>query len=163
MTVNYCLRTARRYHGRSVAIHHEDQEITYSQFYEMVESSARKLAALGIAKGDRVAVLMQNSPVYLDLYYSTARAGALIVPLNTRWHLNEIAGTLADSGSKALFVDERFAPMIADIRAAGTPLEHVIFAGTGECPAGLLDWRTLPDAAVLSDGHCSANPQKIGA
>ena len=78
MTVNYCLRTAKRYHGRSIAIHHEDQETSYAQFYENVENSARKLIALGASKGDRVAVLLQNSPEYLDLYYSTARAQVLI-------------------------------------------------------------------------------------
>ena len=53
MNVNYCLRTAKRYHGRSVAIQHEDQEISYAQFYEQVEDSARKLIALGASKGDR--------------------------------------------------------------------------------------------------------------
>lgn len=149
MTVNYCLRRARRYYGRSIAIHHEDQQITYARFYDMVENSARKLAGLGAAKGDRIAVLMQNSPEYLDLYYSTARAGALIVPLNTRWHVNEIIYTLADSGSKLLFVDERFAPLAPQIRAGETALEHVVFAGAGNCPSGLVDWKTTPAAGVL--------------
>jgi long-chain acyl-CoA synthetase len=149
MNVNYCLRTARRYHGRSVAIHHEDQEITYAQFYEIVENSARKLAALGASKGERVAVLLQNSPEYLELYYSTARAGALIVPLNTRWHVNEIIYTLNDSGSKVLFVDERFAALVPQIREGATTLEHIVFAGAGECPKGLADWKTLDQTGVL--------------
>ena len=150
MTVNYCLRRAKRYHGRSIAIHHEDRQITYAEFYDMVEGSARKLAALGAAKGDRVAVLMQNSPEYLDLYYSTARAGALIVPLNTRWHVNEIIYTLTDSGSKLLFVDEKFLGLVPQIRAGKTKLEHIVFAGAGECPAGLVDWKTAVHTGVLS-------------
>src|SRR5580658_5602284 len=148
MNVNYCLRTARRYHGRSIAIQHEDQEITYAQFYEIVENSACKLIALGASKGERVAVLLQNSPEYLELYYSTARAGALIVPLNTRWHVNEIIYTLNDSGSKLLFVDERFATLIPQIRAGATTLEHIVFAGAGECPEGLVDWKTVDNTGV---------------
>jgi long-chain acyl-CoA synthetase len=150
MTVNYCLRTAKRYHGGSIAIHHEDLEITYAQFYENVENSARKLVALGASKGDRVAVLLQNSPEYLDLYYSTARAQVLIVPLNTRWHVNEIIYTLNDSGSTVLFVDERFATLVAQIRAGATTLRHIVFAGAGECPEGLVDWRTADKTGVLS-------------
>jgi len=150
MTVNYCLRTAKRYHGRSIAIHHDDHEITYAQFYEIVENSARKLVAMGASKGDRVAVLLQNSPEYLDLYYSTARAQVLIVPLNTRWHVNEIIYTLNDSGSTVLFIDERFAALVPQIRAGATTLQHIVFAGAGECPEGLVDWRTADKTGVLS-------------
>lgn len=149
MNVNYCLRTAKRYHGRDIAILHGDREITYAQFHEQVEDSARKLVALGASKGERVAVLLQNSPEYLDLYYSTARAGALIVPLNTRWHVNEIIYTLNDSGSKILFVDERFVALVPQIRAGATTLEHIVYSGAGECPDELLDWKNGGKTGVL--------------
>jgi len=62
MTVNYCLRRAKSFYGRNLAIHPEDRQITYEAFYGLVEGSARKLAALGAGKGDRVALLMLNSP-----------------------------------------------------------------------------------------------------
>ena len=144
MTVNYCLRRAKSFYGRNLAIHHEDRQITYEAFYGLVEDSARKLAALGAGKGDRVALLMLNSPEYLELYYSTAMAGAVIVPLNTRWHINEIIYTLTDSGSKILFVDERFAPIAPQIRNAIPGLEQLIFVGPGaSCPPDLLDWKTV--------------------
>jgi long-chain acyl-CoA synthetase len=157
MNVNYCLRTAKRYHGRANAIQYEDQEITYAQFYENVENSARKLLALGAKKGDRVAVLMQNSPEYLDLYYSTSRAGALIVPLNTRWHVNEIIYTLNDSASKLLFVDDRFAALVPQIQAGATTLEHIVFAGAGSCPEGLVNWKTAAQTGALPDDDPDEN------
>jgi long-chain acyl-CoA synthetase len=136
MTVNYCIRRAARLFANCIAIELHDRQITYREFYQTVENSARKLAALGAAKGDRVAVLMQNSPEYLDLYYSVAMTGAIIVPLNTRWHINEIIFTLNDSGSKMLVVDERFAPLVSQIRAAVPCLEHYIFMERD-------DWKTL--------------------
>src|SRR5690242_14584512 len=142
MTVNQTLRRAKRLHGRSIAIHHEDKQITYEELHATVEASARKLVTLGVSKGDRVAVLMQNCPEYLDLYYSVPLAGGIIVPLNTRWHINEIVYTLADSGSKLLFIDERYAPLAAEIRAGAKALEQVVFIGTAKCPSGLIDWRT---------------------
>src|SRR5258706_15064481 len=141
MTVNYCLRRAARLYANCVALDLPDRQITYREFYDTVENSAHKLAALGAAKGDRIAVLMQNSPEYLDLYYSVAMTGAIIVPLNTRWHINEIIFTLNDSGSKILVVDERFAPLVPQIRAAVPCLEHYIFIDGA-------DWKTLA-AALL--------------
>jgi long-chain acyl-CoA synthetase len=155
MTVNHCLRRAKRLYGRSIAIHHEDCKITYDEFYRLAENSARKLVTLGAAKGDRIAVLMLNSPEYLELYYSTAMAGAMIVPLNTRWHVKEIVYTLCDSGSKLLFVDERFAPLVPDIRAGAPALEQIVFVGAAEGPQGLVDWRTVTGAAsgVFAEPH----------
>jgi long-chain acyl-CoA synthetase len=136
MTVNYCIRRAARLFANCIAIELHNKQITYREFYQSIENSARKLAALGAGKGDRIAVLMQNSPEYLDLYYSVAMTGAIIVPLNTRWHINEIIFTLNDSGSKMLVVDERFAPLVPQIRAAVPYLEHYIFMdGTA--------WKTL--------------------
>ena len=78
MTVNYCLRRARDFYGSQVAIEHEDRRLSYCEFYALVEQSARKLRAVGARAGDRVAILMQNSPEYLELYFSTAMAAALI-------------------------------------------------------------------------------------
>jgi long-chain acyl-CoA synthetase len=144
MTVNYCLRRAKSFYGRNLAIHHEDRQITYGEFYRLVEDSARKLATIGAGNGDRVALLMLNSPEYLELYYSIAMTGAAIVPLNTRWHINEIIYTLTDSGSKILFVDERFAPLARQIRDSVPSVEQLIYAGEGSCCAELMDWRAVP-------------------
>ncbi len=150
MTINYCLRRARDFYGDNLAIEYEDRCLTYREFYALVEQSARKLAALGAHPGDRVAILMLNSPEYLELYFSSALARALIVPLNTRWHVNEINFTLSDSGSKVLFVDDKFAPLVPQIRAAVPGLERFVYAGNGACPAGLLDWRTIaPETSHL--------------
>ena len=154
MTVNHCLRRAKRLYANSIAIHHQDLQITYEEFYRIVENSARKLAALGAAKGDRIAVMMLNCPEYLELYYSTAMAGAMIVPLNTRWHVNEIVYTLSDSGSKVLFIDDCFARLVPEIRAGATALEQIVFVGNAECPEGLADWRTVPPTpAVFEEPH----------
>jgi len=142
MTVNYCLRRAARLYANCIALDLHDHQITYREFYQTVENSARKLATLGAAKGDRIAVLMQNSPEYLDLYYSVAMTGGIIVPLNTRWHINEIIFTLNDSGSKMLVVDDRFAPLVPQIRTAVPRLEHYIFVDRA-------DWKTFAaDPAV---------------
>jgi acyl-CoA synthetase (AMP-forming)/AMP-acid ligase II len=127
MNVTYCLNRAKQFHRNHLAIKHEGEQLTYGQLHEQVQRSARKLAASGVCQGDRVAVLMLNSPAYFDLYFSIPLAGALIVPLNTRWHVAEIIQTLADSGSESIFVDERFAPCARELREALPQLKRVFF------------------------------------
>jgi len=157
MTINACLRRARRLHARSIAIHYGERKSTYPEFYHQVEESARKLTGMGVAPGDRVAVLMLNSPEYLDLYYSTAFAHAMIVPLNTRWHVNDVIFTLKDSESKILFVDEKHASLVAQIRAGVPSIEHVVFAGEGAVPEGAVRWTEVEPSGALPEGEPDEN------
>jgi long-chain acyl-CoA synthetase len=133
MNVLYCLRRANQFHGATIASYREEGPMTWSQFYDRVHRAAAYFRDLGIQKGDRVAVWMLNSHEYLELYYATAIAGIVIVPLNTRWHESDVAFALKDSESVAVIVDHHFAAKIPQIPRAS----RVIYAGKGACPAGM--------------------------
>jgi long-chain acyl-CoA synthetase len=141
MNVLYCLRRAKQLHGSSVASYREQesatQKITWNEFYDSVHRAAAYLRDLGIQKGDRVAVWMLNSHEYLELYYATALAGIVIVPLNTRWHESDVDFTLKDSESIALIVDHRFAPSVAHLAHAPRVIYVGNDAGQGACPPGM--------------------------
>ena len=143
MNVNYCLRRAKQFHGDRLAIDHEGQQLTYRQLSDEVDAAARKLISSGVQTGDRIAVLMLNSPEYFNLYFSVPLAGALIVPLNTRWHMNEVLQTLADSGSKWMFVDQRFASCAQQVREALPDIKNIFYYAPGSCPQGLTDFNTI--------------------
>ncbi len=66
------------------------------------------MQALGIGKGDPVAILMPNGEQWLTLFYAAALIGAVTVPVNTRFKANEIDFGLKKSGAKALFYVDRF-------------------------------------------------------
>ena len=66
------------------------------------------MQALGIGKGDPVAILMPNGEQWLALFYGAALIGAVTVPVNTRFKAAEIDFCLKQSGAKALFYVERF-------------------------------------------------------
>ncbi len=66
---------------------------------------ARRLAAAGVAPGDRVAVLARNSLSFVALAHGVARLGAVIAPLNTRLTPVELAWQLADAGATLLVSD----------------------------------------------------------
>ena len=114
MNILYTLRRARDSFGAN----HASGGFTWSEFYDRARRRAAHLRQLGIEKGDRVAVWMLNSHDYLELYFATARAGIVIVPINTRWHVNDVDFTLADSEAKALVVDDHFATKTKDLKNA---------------------------------------------
>ncbi len=66
------------------------------------------MQALGIGKGDRVAILMPNGEQWLSLFYGAALIGAVTVPVNTRFKAAEIDFCLKQSGAKALFYSPSF-------------------------------------------------------
>src|SRR5204862_7694673 len=82
--------------------------LTYKQLREKAEHAAGSMQALGIGKGDHVAILMPNGEEWLALFYGAALIGAVTVPVNTRFKAAEIDFCLKKSGAKALFYVERF-------------------------------------------------------
>src|SRR5215471_3745994 len=103
-------KTALRFEGRS---------LTYGAFAQRVVAAARALKSqLGIARGDRVAILATNHPDYLVLLYACARLGAMLVPLNWRLAVPEQMFILADASVKALVVEEAFADVVVPLAAA---------------------------------------------
>ena len=66
------------------------------------------MQALGIGKGDHVAILMPNGEQWLTLFYGAALIGAVTVPVNTRFKAAEIDYGLKKSGAKVLFYTDRF-------------------------------------------------------
>jgi long-chain acyl-CoA synthetase len=155
MNVNYCLRRAQQLYGNNIAILDQERSVTYREFAAGVEHSARRFAGLGVKRGERVAVLLANSPAYLDLHFSVPKSGALIVPLNTRWNIAEMVGTLLDSGTTWLVVDHRFATVGRQLAREVPSLKGVLFYGSGECPSGLIDFAAIPDNLdlALQDPH----------
>ena len=87
----------------ATAIRHHGTELTYADLESRVAALAGGLRAYGIGRGDRVAYLGPNHPVYLDLLFACGRLGAIFVPINFRLTPPEIDHVLADSAA-ALFV-----------------------------------------------------------
>jgi len=91
---------------------------------------------LGIEPGDRFGVLAMNGHEYLELYHSAMFGAGIINPLNMRFTPTELAYVLNDSGSRVVFVDPVFAPLLDRAVAAGARVDRVVIIG-GESEAGL--------------------------
>ncbi len=110
------------------ALHFEDRVWTYGQMQREIEDCAGRLGGLGVAKGDRVAFLGHNQPMFLFAMFACARLGAIFVPLNFRLTGPELGFMIEDCTACALIVDEAHRPVIAP-QVAGLPsLKSVLSA-----------------------------------
>jgi len=114
MNVLFGLRRAKQLYGSN----HASGGFTWSEFYDRVHRKAAFLRESGIDKGDRVAAWMLNSHEYMELYFATAIAGIVIVPINTRWSAGDVDFTLTDSEAKTMVVDDHFASKVGELRQA---------------------------------------------
>jgi fatty-acyl-CoA synthase len=79
---------------------------TYAEFREVVEDCARSLMALGVRKGDHVAVWGQNVPEWVTLQFATGKVGAVLVTVNPAYKSHELKYILEQSDAAALFMTE---------------------------------------------------------
>jgi long-chain acyl-CoA synthetase len=86
---------------------------------------------LGITAGERFAVMALNGHHYLELYHAGFLGAAVINPLNLRLAPKELEFILRDSGSKIVFVDAAFAPLIDRVRDAAR-VDKVVLVGEGD-------------------------------
>lgn len=106
-----------------------DTVISWAQLDASSDAVARGLAARGVRKGDRVAVLGLNRPELVDVILGTIKLGALCVPLNVRLTPTELAPIIVDAGPRVVIVENEFGPLL-EKAAAETDFEIFSFDGT---------------------------------
>ncbi len=109
--------SARRYPGHPAIIYY-GRKITYSELWDTCLRLAGALGKMGIKKGDRVAVYMQNSPQFAISYLGGMRANGVVVPLNPMLVDNELRTLLKDSGAKAVITTSELYPKLKPIGEA---------------------------------------------
>lgn len=95
----------------------EGEVLSFAEVDARSNRLANSLAARGIGRGDRVALLAHAAPVFFELAFACARLGAIMVPLNWRLAPREIAGILADAGPSLLIVADALQPLLAEAQA----------------------------------------------
>lgn len=110
LTIGAALRcTAARYpHRDALVFPAQDFRATYAEYDARVDDVARSLLAMGIRKGDHVAVWATNWPEWVLLLMGASRIGAVLVTVNPAYRLHELAYALRQSDARALFLIDRF-------------------------------------------------------
>ncbi|MEW1690970.1 FadD3 family acyl-CoA ligase [Streptomyces sp. NPDC091265] len=144
-TVPNLVRAAARRYGDREAVVEGRTRITYTELGERVERAAAACMASGVEPGDRVAVWAPNTADWIVSALGAVTAGAVLVPLNTRFKGTEAAYVLERSRAKLLFITGTFlgTSYVASLRRAATALPHlekvVVLADTA--PDDYVTWK----------------------
>lgn len=133
------IREWATYTPDKIAISFYGRDITYRELDRMIDKAAWGLVDLGVNKGDRVAIHMNNCPQFVIAYFGAQRAGGVVVPVNPMFKQAELEHELTDAGAETLI---GLAGLYDEVEKARrkTPLKNVILTS-------LTDY--LPERPVL--------------
>ncbi|TAM44044.1 MAG: long-chain-fatty-acid--CoA ligase [Burkholderiaceae bacterium] len=118
-------------HADRVAYSFMGRDVTYASTDSLSRALAAYLQGLGLARGDRVAIMMPNVPQYPVAVAAILRAGFVVVNVNPLYTPRELEHQLKDSGAKAIVIIENFAKTLEQCIAA-TPVKHVVLCAMGD-------------------------------
>jgi benzoate-CoA ligase len=109
-------------HGPRIAFLCGDERVTYAQLAVQMRAAAAALGRLGVRPGDRVLMMMRDTPEFAAVWLGAVYAGAVAVAVNSKLADADVAHIARDSGAKLLLVDEAFA---ADRAALATHIRVI--------------------------------------
>jgi long-chain acyl-CoA synthetase len=143
-TLVHAFRDSVRRAPERTALAYFDGRLSYRETEALSDSVAGHLAARGLRHGDRVAIMLQNSPHFVLALLGAWKAGAVVVPLNPMYKSAEVGHVLADAEVSALIcADRAWEAYLRDTAAASASVRIVLTA----CE---LDLQSTDDERVLN-------------
>jgi long-chain acyl-CoA synthetase len=125
------------------ALVHGDRVATYAELDDRARRGAHVLHALGVRRGDRVAVMAKNSIEWFEAFHAAGRLGAKVVPINWHFKSGETGWIVTDSQAKVVVVDLDLLPALADVAA----VPRLVVAAADAVPPGEVAWTAALDGA----------------
>jgi len=126
MLVQHFLETAAAQHPHKTALICGKQRMPYEQINELSNRLARSLVELGLPRGGRVAILLDNSVEAVVSLFATLKAGGIFIVLNPTLKSRKLGFILKDSGARAVIARIRNAHTVREA-ISGTSVQHVIW------------------------------------
>jgi len=92
----------------AVVYYDRDFRLSYRQFGDLVDKLAKGLMAMGVQKGEKVAVWATNVPYWVALQFATAKIGAILITVNTLYKISEVAYLMKQSECENIFIIDGF-------------------------------------------------------
>lgn len=123
------LPRSRVQYGFRKALYSRRGWLSFEQLAERVFRLAAALASKGVLPGDRIAILDNNSPEYVETYYAAVHIGAVLVPINSRLSEPELEYILRDSAPRILIVGPNHLPQLEQLRNRNVVPRTVVVIG----------------------------------
>jgi acyl-CoA synthetase (AMP-forming)/AMP-acid ligase II len=159
MNLGQNLKVNAKKFPNTVCLKDSRRSFTYPQTNTRVNRLSHRLTSLGLSKGDKLAVLLENSIEIIELYLATAKTGIVIVPINFRLAPVELAYIVENSDAKAIVVHDQFTETIDAIRTGlkNIPPENAIVVG--EPKEGYRPYEDFIMDASESEPHADVRPE----
>ncbi|MBX3280177.1 MAG: long-chain fatty acid--CoA ligase [Acidobacteria bacterium] len=109
-------------------------QLTFREVKSQVDRLATALHGMGIAKGDRVGIMLPNSPQYMIAFFAISRLGAIVVNINPIYTLREVDLVAQDAALRAVITLDALAPLIIGVKP-NSSIEHIITTSVQEYSA----------------------------
>ncbi|MCD7035858.1 AMP-binding protein [Metabacillus sp. GX 13764] len=154
--------TAQKFAEREAMVYSKEGiRYTYEEFYGETGRIAKALLAMGIKKGEHIAIWATNIPEWPLLQFASARIGAVLVTVNTSYQKSELQYLLQQSDVTSLFLIEgykgtSYTKIVQDIlkesKGELPELKNIIYIGSSNTPDGMTAWQELLiGASYISD------------
>lgn len=157
MHLTQSLKRAIQLNPNGLATINGERQFTWTEFYDRITRAAGGLLDLGLAKGDRVAILSLNSDRYFEMVYALPWAGLISVPLNIRLAPAEIIFLLNDSGAKVLCVDKTFSAMLPEFAGKLETVEHIVYLDDGSLDGATSQEDLVRDSSPIADTNAGGD------
>lgn len=143
--------------------------LTFGEVKSQVDRLASALSKLGVAKGDRVGIMLPNCPQYLIGFFAVVRLGAIVANVNPIYTPREVEAVAKDSGMKAMIVLDLMAQTVLGVRP-NTRIETVVVTSVQEysanpeiapaVPAGTLSFKRLIQETEIALPRVAITPEE---
>jgi acyl-CoA synthetase (AMP-forming)/AMP-acid ligase II len=143
----------------TIALKERGRAFTYPETNRRVNRLAHSLLSLGLRKGDKVAVLLENSIEIVEIYLATAKTGLVIVPINFRLIGPEVEYIVNNSDAQALVVHDDFTPCVDAIRPKLVGIKPENYVVVGEAREGYREYESFIRGFPESEPETKVAPE----
>ena len=143
----------------TVMLKDSQRSFTYPEVNKRVNQLAHSLLSLGLSKGDKVAVLLENSIEIVEVFLATAKTGIIIVPINFRLISSEVEYIADNSDAKAFIVHDEFTSTVDPIKTKLKNIAPDNYVAVGQAVEGYRPYDSFIENASDSEPDMEVAPE----
>ena len=159
MNLGQNLKVNAKKFPNTVMLKESQRSFTYPEVNKRVNQLAHSLLSLGLSKGDKVAVLLENSIEIVEVFLATAKTGIIIVPINFRLVSAEVEYIADNSDAKAFIVHDEFTSTVDPIKAKLNNIAPDNYIAVGQAVEGYRSYDGLIENASDSEPDIEVAPE----
>jgi acyl-CoA synthetase (AMP-forming)/AMP-acid ligase II len=161
-------------HGASPALVDQDKTWTYAELGQLTLAVTEFIGSMPLRRGDRIALVLQNSAEYVATYFATQLSGCAVVALNTQEPAPVLSGLIAHCKASLLFVDSRFkdlkrlrellganGPQVVEIGSESAIWREIKATANGDSPGHIAEVKDEDLASIIYTSGTTGNPKGV--